>query len=106
MHTEFLIEVCEVIKLWLLDHGGMSNGYATYVEGYLNLNSNHITFLTPSTGDLTGKELKKLSNELRSKIAFVMERHNVSELIIKKLHLEHGCYDTIISVCESKRVSL
>lgn len=106
-YQSFIDEVSLVARKFLLERGGLGNGYNTYVKGCVQVGSHlSLEWSTPTRDDLTGRQVRKLGTELYSSIVSVMRKFGVSRCEFRAECEEHGCYRITVHVCECGRVSL
>ena len=84
----------------LVSHGGMSNGYLTYAEGSVEKNCHGFLKICIPSKDITIRKIDEKSSDVEDSLK--KEYKDILEsgicIIIKKRHLEHGCYDHIVSL--------
>lgn len=98
-YNEMLYKISDIISKFLSFHGGLSNGYDTYIEGTVKYDykMKPIKFHTPDTDSITGSMLKSLSMELNDEIISVLEAYDFKECIyIESIHRMHGIFDIVI----------
>lgn len=89
-------EIKTICSNFLKEHGGMLNGYSTYIEGATDINSSFVVEL-PNNDTLTRAQIRNISNELKKEILNYLVQNNLNVIIrfIPK-HIEHGCFNTYI----------
>lgn len=107
-YNEMLSQIAETISKFLKKEGGMSNGYETYVKGYVVSNTHQsLTFKTPKTNDLRGSELDNKGSELNDKLVKILKAYDYKgDVKIQSTHMEHGCYEIEVSFKTSTTVKL
>lgn len=88
---------------FLLQHGGLSNGYETKAVGRLRHNhTGCLSIYTPICRDLTYKKVAELGRELEWKIVSYLKEHQIYEtIVLEHAYAEHGCGDNIVSYTTS-----
>lgn len=106
--NEMLSQIAETISKFLKKQGGLGNGYETYVKGYVVYDTQQsLKFKTPKTNDLRGSELDDKGFELNQKLIKILKAYDYKgDVKINATHMEHGCYQTIVSFNTSVTVKL
>lgn len=107
-----LIDECsQIINDFLMENGGLDNGYITWAAGEVNINvRSSLSFKTPKNDERTGAENNELGYKAYSKLVECMKKHECTPsdtLVISIEHMEHGCYRTFIHMRpERKQINL
>ena len=102
-----LQELSNIVSEFLEEEGGLSNGYLTYAKGSVGKSYiQPIKWSTPIKDELTVKEIKRKGYELNNRVIKCLKSYSMEECKIEKKHLEYGCFDTIVTLSFSKKVSL
>lgn len=99
-------EVCTAIKNFLLQEGGLKNGYETYVEGMLyRVRESELIWLTPSAKkELTEEGKKSRADKLYSELQLILNKHEVSPISITTKDTGWGSRDMeVIHIAETKK---
>lgn len=95
----FFQEVETAVQEFLKARGGFANGYATWVDGTVQERVHRdLEWCSPTSDKLTGIEVKRLGGVLDATLREIMERYHVEKIILRKDHIEHGCYDTAFEI--------
>ena len=90
---------------FLIEKGGMSNGYDTYAEGPINNHS--ILEVRVNNSELTLRELRELAANLTQRLRPQLEDEApYGVYALKKADLGHGCYVTQVTYTLARGVSL
>ncbi len=91
-------EIKRIVLEFLSKHGGMDNGYSTFVEGVVNKRiGGRLRFRTRDMDDMTFDQYRNLAKDLYLKINRILTRDgNFDEVVFTKQHLEHSCFITHI----------
>lgn len=101
-------KMAEEAKEFLLDHGGMSNGYNTWVKGYVSRNESGTLDLCVNDDDLSKKQLAILASKLEDKLKKLIPKDcpPFFKFGFEKQHVEHGCYEICVRFDWSLKISL
>lgn len=106
-YSEFLSEISKVATKFLMNNGGLSNGYMTYVRGRVKNNVlDTVHWSTPTVQKLTGIQVYELGLQLNNELIEVMKKNSVDECKFIAEHIEYGCYHTYATVTERNRLIL
>ena len=106
--NEQIKKASEVIRNFLTERGGCSNGYLTWVEGVIcDVVNGSLEWHTPSFGGLTIDQYELCGRDLHNKIkaCFNFNSSNFNVTIEKK-HIEDGCFNTNIKIIYTIKVPL
>lgn len=96
-----LQEIFTIVKRFLLANGGMSNGYQTYAEGDVRIDtSSHLKISIPHSDDMTKRQLTDLGRKLYLEVQKYMENVSIrrtAAIDIGHEYTEHGCYKLKVS---------
>ncbi len=96
-YKECCLTVVAAIHAFLLENGGMRNGYETYVNGRARMDTvGCLDWSTRTVKELTGLEREAKGRELGAVIREILVEYGVEECIIRKIHKEWGCYETAV----------
>lgn len=106
MREKYLKEISDMLGEFLKSHGGLNNGYETYISGEVRLNCiSSLDWNTPNCSDYTLKEIKRIGSLIYDKILKYLKSNNIEEtLIIEKKHIEHGCFKTFTFFAPEKKI--
>jgi hypothetical protein len=100
----------KLVWKFLKKHGGLANGYATWVSGTVESGIEHnigchLDWSTPVVDDITGNMKRQLGNKLHDEIAQYLTENKVSQILtFTEVYVEDGCHETSISFSESYRL--
>ena len=96
------VVVCDFLK----KNGGLSNGYATWVQGNVEISRCEILkWCTPKKSDLTGNEVQQLGLELALKIQKILKEEGIERVSIRPRSSEHGCHTIRVVTSDWRYVS-
>jgi len=99
-YQDLLANIAKLIGKFLLDNGGLSNGYCTYAEGSVSTNSTGTLRINVNNSNLKIKELldlgQKLEDQIKNLIVKTFPKEEIS-IDIWKEYIEWGTYDTKIA---------
>jgi hypothetical protein len=92
---------------FLSENGGV-DGYMTFVEGTIQPNTigGIIKFLTPTSDELTGMQMKGKCKALETQIKKILSSNNVEKTITLQTKFENGKYIQSISVIDSLQITI
>lgn len=96
-----------IVRDFLLENGGYSNGYETFVEGIVKKDVVHsLKWKTPEISKLTEEEVQSKGFELNNKIREVMNFFTIKEVKITAEDKNFGAYNTVVSYEARRHVYL
>lgn len=103
-----LDHVSKIIKRFLKENGGYSNGYNTCVTGNCQQNVHQsLNWATPTAPDLTLREIKSRGYKLNDEISeYLKEQNCYNTIYIEAIPKEHGCFDTVVAINLCKHVDI
>jgi len=104
-NEQILNKLEAIIMEFLLENGGYSNGYFTFVEGIVRENEIHsLSWETPESKKLTAEEIQFKGFELNNKLRDVVEFFKIGEAKIVADDKDFGVYNTVVSYVAKRRV--
>lgn len=90
--------ICNHITSFLMSQGGSKNGLNTFVDGVVVLDDHrHLKWSTPNSSKLQTSEYVGKGQMLYNSIQDIMIMAHLKEVCIQAVHVENGCFKTIVS---------
>jgi len=96
---QICILLTKEVGQFLMDHGGMANGYQTWAEGSLSGHMHGNFTIELNNDDLTRKQIRVLGAELCGRLFNLIPKYVPQTIVFKvtPYHVDHGCFETSVS---------
>lgn len=104
---EIVKHIAEMIGLFLMKNGGMSNGMRTFAQGSIRHNHTGSLTISVNNGNITISNLNELAHMLEFKIKLYLKEIDFTDtILIEPRHMDYGTFETTVFIKRGYTVPL
>lgn len=105
INEQILKKLETIVVEFLVENGGYSNGYYTFVDGIVREKEIHsLSWKTPKADKLKPEEIQYKGFELNNRLMAVVEFYKIGEAKIVAEDKDFGVFNTTVSYTSKRRV--